>query len=265
MKIKHLIVATLTLASVLTGTGRVVADETALPYVVHEGRRIPGTDVRADRHGQIILTTPAGRMTFEPGTRVVVAEPTGFQDLRRKVEESQYEEVISGLREIIEQYRFLGWDHRARRLLGRALTGIGRYQDAVTHLESLFEEDPGARAEPDVQEAYLLALEGAREHDKLLPMLDEVIRQGGRQPAARAQMIRGNLRMEEGEIEKALYDFLRTATLFRTMIEFQPEALYRAAVCYEQLGQSEKAQRFIERLQTEFPESDYAQRDPRDP
>ncbi len=260
MKSKHLIVAALMIASIMTGAAWVGAREISTPYVIHDGRRIPGTAVRADRTGQIILTTEAGRMTFEPGTRVVVDEPTNFQELRRMIDAGRYEEAMPGLREIIEQYRFLGWDHRARRLLGLALTGSGRYTDAVASFETLFEKDPGARAEPEIQESYLLALEGAGERDKLLPMLDEVIRRGERRPAARAQMIRGNLRLEEGETEMALYDFLRTATFFRSFIELQPEALYRTADCFERLGRHEKAERFIERLKEEFPESDYAQR-----
>lgn len=264
MKAKHVIVAGLTLAAFLTGAGRVMANEISLPYVVHDGRRIPGTDVRADRGGQIFLMTEAGRMTFPPGTRVVVEEPEGFRNLRRMIEEGRYEEALPGLRQVIEQYRFLGWDLRARRLLGRALAGLGRHADAVAHFGALFEDDPAARAESDIQEAYMLALQGAREHDRLMPLLDDVIRRGERRPAARAQMIRGNLRLEAGETEKALYDFLRTATLFRSFIEFQPEALYRTAVCYEALGLPEKAQRFMTRLQEDFPESEYARRDPRE-
>ncbi len=260
MNIKRLVLTVLTVAALMPTVATVVAEEISPPYVIQDGRRIPGTSVRADRHGQIILSTEAGRMTFDPGTTVVVHEPEGFDQLRRHVEAGDYEDAISGLRRIIDEYRFLGWDHRARRYLGRALTGIGRFEDAVTTFEQLFEDDAMARTESAVQEAYMVALQGLGALDKLLPMLDEVIRSGDRRPVAKAQMIRGNLRLEEGQTEQALYDYLRTATLFRTVIELQPEALYRVADCYERLGLREKAQPYIERLQEEFPQSDYAQR-----
>ncbi len=260
MNSKRFMIAVTAVAVLMPALDTVVAEEISPPYVIRDGRRIPGTEVRADRRGQIILSTETGRMTFEPGTTVVVHEPDGFDQLRRNVEEGNYEEAISGLRRVIEEYRFLGWDHRARRFLARALTGVDRFEDAVATFEQLFEDDPMARTEPAVQEAYLLALQGMGAREKLLPMLGEVIRDGERRPAAKAQMIRGNLRLEEGQTEQALYDFLRTARLFRSVIELQPEALYRVADCYERLGLHEKAQPYIERLQEEFPESDYAQR-----
>lgn len=252
-------------AAVLLGTVLAVCDAGAgdiqPPYVIVRGRRIAGREVRADSQGNIRLITPEGvTMTFDPGTVAVVDEPANFAELNRMVEAGRYEEAIGGLREIMNRYRFLGWDQRARRLLARAQVGTGQHALAVRTLEELFETQPAARAEPLMQDAYLVALHGAGESEKLLPLLDETVRTGGRQPAARAQLMRANLRLRNEEIEPALFDFLRITTLFRNLSELQPEALYQAAVCFEKLGYTERAANYFERLARDYPDSEFARR-----
>lgn len=247
-------------ACCLLTAGSVLAEDTPMPYVIVGGRKIPGTEVRADRRGQITLMTASGLMTFEPGTTVVMAEPPAFAGLRRLVEEGRPAEAIPGLIAIIEQYRFLGWDYHARRSLGRAQVGAGLFADAVKTFDDLFALQPTARAEAPVLTAYLRALEGAGEVEKLLPLLSEVIQEGARPAAALAQVMRGNLRLRDGDVEMALSDFLRTAMLFRAVHALQPEALYGTAVCYERLGLNDQAKPFYDQLIANHPKSEFAER-----
>lgn len=234
------------------------ANQTPTPYVVVRGTVIPGREVRADRTGRITLITATGPMTFEAGTTVVMDEPAALAGLRKQIEEGQFAEAIPGLRSLINEYRFLGWDNRIRRDLARAQVGAEQHDDAVKTLEELFANQPAARSEPVVQNTYLHALKGAGEREKLLPLLDEVIRDGGRASTALAQMMRGNMLLESGEVERALHDFLRTATLFRSVRELQPEALYRTAACFEQLGYTEQAQHYYGLLKDQYPDSEFA-------
>ncbi len=262
MKRLHLIfpVFSVTLVAVAAAAARDVQK----PYVISRGSKIPGSDVHVAEDGEITLITPEGRMIFDPGTTVVVEEPAVFPELRRMVEEGKYEEAISGLREIVDQYRFLQWDHRARIFLGRAQTGVGRHREAVETLEELFAAHSGIRSDPTVQATYLSAMQGVGDRERLMPLIEEFVRGGERQVAALAQMIRGNLLLEDGELEKALYDFQRTALLFGAEKDVHAEALYRTAYCFERLGKSAKARYYQGLLETAYPDSEYAERVRRD-
>lgn len=255
-----ILVMAIALGALISCGSTAVAEDAPTPYVIVGGRRIPGTSVRADRQGNITLVTPTGLLTFDIGTTVVVDEPAAFPALRRQVEEGRYAEAIPGLRQVITEYRFLSWDHRARRYLARAQVGAGSHGEALATLDELFAAQPTSRNEPVVQDTYMRALRGAGDQERLLPLLDQMISKGGRQAAAVAQVMRGNIHLEQGDPRSALFDFMRTTLLFRSVREVQPEALYRTADCFTRMGYEDKADRFYKQLQEQYPESEFAAR-----
>ena len=76
---------------------------------------------------------------------------------------------------------------------------------------------------------------------------------------------RGDLILAGGNtkeiIEKALRDgYLRVVTLYRNERAAQPEALFKAAKCFEDLGQTQRADHFRSRLKDEFGSSEWAKK-----
>jgi len=69
--------------------------------------------------------------------------------------------------------------------------------------------------------------------------------------------MRGNMRLAAGDVEKALYDFMRTAEFFWDEKDIQAEANYRAGECLAKMG-SPLAAEFYARVVNDFPDSAFA-------
>ena len=77
--------------------------------------------------------------------------------------------------------------------------------------------------------------------------------------AARAQVLRGDLKRKRRQLEPAVQDYLRTVILFENIRDVQPEALYKAGETLEELRDA-RAKDLFARLQREYPDSKYAAR-----
>lgn len=232
----------------------------AAPYVIQpNGQKIEGTRIKAGPDGQIVLTTADGQLTFPKGTKISVDEPAEYARALSLIEKRQYDEAATLLAKVVEEYRFLGWDRRARGLLATALVNKGDFKGALSVYEAMFAETPDARKEEDVQYGYLKALVAAGDREKLAPLLDEAIRTGPRRAAALAQVLRGNQRFADGQVQEALTDFLRTAAFFQDVPETQAEAIFMAGECLSKLGDA-RAVTYYDRVAKEFPQSAFAKR-----
>jgi len=230
------------------------------PYVVlDDGRRVSGVSVRADEDGQILLNTGRGVLTFEAGTRVVTARPRELDRAIQHMQQRQFTEAAAQLRVVIEEYRYLGWDLEALKLLPRAYIGAGRPGQAADTYTRLFERAPETRRDGDELMRYFQSLETDGRTDALIAQLDDAIRQAPRNVAAWAQLRRGQAAFEAGEYEAALLDFKRTADFFRDQSELLPEALYRTAVTLRRLN-NDAAQRYYQELRQDHADSPFASR-----
>jgi TolA-binding protein len=230
----------------------------AAPRVIMPtGKEITGKAVEIADDGRVLLTTDKGVMTFPKGTRVIVDKPMEYTRAVQQLQQRQYDEAIRSLEKVIADYASLQWDVRARALLPRAYFGKRDYDKAVDAYDAAFAEDPELRKDGEAMTQYLNALRGSGRNDRLTPVLDDVIGGGSRDAAARAQVMRGKVRMEEGDTRGALFDFMRTAEFFRKVEDVQPEAHYRAGLCLEKLG-DERARVFFKHVTKEYPASTYA-------
>jgi len=242
-------------AAVIGGVAPVRADA---PYVVLDsGRQITGISVSADEEGRILLRTETGVMTFEKGTRVVTDRPRELDQAIQHMQQQQFAKAVVLLEQVARANRHLGWDREALKLLARAHSSMSRAAEAVAVYEQLFVLDPQARNETEDFLRYLKGLDAAGEKDKLAGMLDSVVRTAPRAAAAWAQLKRGRLALDQGEVRAALLDFKRTADFFQDQKDTLPEAIYLAARCFHVL-RDPLALVYTQRLKTEFPSSPYA-------
>jgi TolA-binding protein len=247
--------------AVVSIVGLVAAMSAHAAYVLTtQGQRIDGTDIRARANGEIILTTPQGTRTFYPGqyVKAVADRPPEMDQALKLVQAKQYDEAIKILEDIALKYRFLDWDHQARFAIANAYSAKGDFVAAVNAFEKLFAANPKSREESEVLWAYRKALLDAQQFDKLEQQLQSVIATGSRTEAARAQLMRGDIRMAQNQVELAAMDYLRTAILFEAEKTVQPEALWKAGDALEKLRDS-RAKEMYRKLVENYPNAPQAQ------
>lgn len=229
-------------------------------YVVTiQGQTVEGSDIRAKADGEIILTTPQGTRTFYKGqyTRAVADKPADFDRAKQLIEAGKYDEATKILDDIVLRYRYLEWDSAAMALLPQIYVRKGDFAGAIAAYEKLFASVPKSKEDAEIQWAYRSALLNAKQYDKLNGLLGTVIESGSRPEAAKAQLMRGDLRMAQNQLEPAAYDYLRTVVLFETERDVQPEALFKAAGALEKLRDA-RAKDLYKKIVADYPNSPFA-------
>lgn len=232
----------------------------AAVVVLPNGNRIEGTEIRAQRNGDVILTTPAGQRTFTKGTytKAIADKPAAFDQARSLASQGKHDEAIALLQKIADDYRFLDWDNNALVAIAQIQTTKNAHKEAVETYKSLFRQSPELKNEASLQSAYREALLKAGLYDELMPSIEEAITKGARADAAKAQLMRGDIRLSKGEVEAAVMDYLRTAILFESETAVHPEALFKAGEGLSQL-RDPRAKEMYRKLVEKYPQSSFAQ------
>jgi tetratricopeptide (TPR) repeat protein len=234
----------------------------AAPYVITiTDQRIDGTDIRAKQDGEIILTIPGGTRSFLQGQykKAVADKPAEIDKVGQLIASKQYDEAIKLLEEVAVRYRYLEWDNEARAMLPRVYSHKGDFAAAVRAYEKMFVSLPKSKEEANIQQAYRQALLDAKQYDKLEGLLNSTIGTGNRLDAARALIVRGDIRAAQGQLETAVLDYLRVAVLFESEKDVQPEALLKTAETLKAL-RDPRAAEFFKKLIDRYPDSPYAQK-----
>lgn len=236
------------------------AGASAATVILPNGNRIDGTEVRAMRNGDVVLSTPSGQRTFARGTyaKAIADKPASFDQARGLAGQGRHDEAIALLETIANEYRYLDWDNNALVAIAQIEAGRNNHAKAVETYERLVSQSPELVEDSNVQWAYRDALLKAGSFSKLEPSLDQAIKSGSRSDAARAQVMRGDIRMAKGEVEPAAMDYLRSAILFESEKAVQPEALLKAGQALDKL-RDPRAKDMYRRLVENYPQSPQAQ------
>lgn len=251
----HFIKRVLLLMLFMTGA-QVLVD--AAPFVVlNDGRRMEGIEIRARSNGDVILTTQRGDITYakDQYSRAVADKPDNWDALARNAEANP-QAAIPLLQEIIREYANLDWDLRAMALLGETYINADQPEQAIDTYEDLFRESEAASAS-DVRWSYYKALLETEKYNKLELELNQEIADGDREAAARAQVMRGDILLKQGDVEGAAFDFLKTVLLFKAQEDVQPEALYKAGNALKRMKDDRAAAQFTQVVQT-YPQTEWA-------
>jgi len=232
------------------------------PYVINSaGNQVNGSAIQSAADGTILLTTLNGQtLTFRPGTyrQAFADKPKEMFQVEKLVKEKDLIAVVQILRRVKEQYRFLGWDQRAGLMLARVYLPLKQYEDSAREYEELFAVQPKFKANLKERANYMQALLGSGRISEVAAMVDEDIASGSREAAARAQVVRGDMKMKGGQVEEALLDYFRTAILFRAQTAVLPEATYKTAVALKNLNDPRAAE-YFQKVIDEFPKSEFAE------
>lgn len=167
--------------------------------------------------------------------------------------------ALAALEKIVNDYLMLEHDLVAMRWLGDSWLRQGKGKEVAKLFDRVMENrQPGSLDGPTAQVYWMALLEAERDAD-LRRQLKSAIEEGPRSTAAVAQMLRGEMDMRRGEYRNALVEgFLRTIVLFASERAIQPEALFKAARCFEELGESQNAEKMRKKLMAEYPDSSYS-------
>ena len=234
----------------------------AAPYVVlSNGQQVQGSAIRALANGDINLTMEMGMRTFPKGSYVkaVADKPAEFDQAAAAIKAQKFDAAIPLLEGIVAKYRYLGWDVEASKLLAQALLGKGDAEGAVKAYEQLFLVAPAEKQNADAAWGMRRAMLKAKQYPALIRQLDAVAAAGVRAEAARAQTMRGDIQLDQNNVELAAMDYLRTAILFADVKDaaILGEATYKAAAALEQL-RDPRAKDMYKKVATEFKTSPYA-------
>ena len=234
----------------------------AAPYVVlSNGQQVQGSAIRALANGDINLTMEMGMRTFPKGSYVkaVADKPAEYDQAAAAIKAQKFDAAVPLLQGIVAKYRYLGWDVEASKLLAQALLGKGDAEGAVKAYEQLFLVAPAEKQNADTAWGLRRAMLKAKQYPALIRQLDAVAAAGNRPEAARAQTMRGDIQLDQNNVELAALDYLRTAILFADVKDaaILGEATYKAAAALEQL-RDPRAKDMYKKVATEFKTSPYA-------
>jgi tetratricopeptide (TPR) repeat protein len=234
----------------------------AAPFVMNSaGTRIDGAAIQSAADGTVLLTTQTGQtLTFKSGTyrQAFADKPKEMFQVEAMAKNREFPGAAALLRKVKEQYRFLGWDLRASQMLARVELAQKNFPAAAAEYEALFAAQPQLKKIPAERANYMQALLGAGRIKETAALIDEDIASGSREAAARAQVVRGDMKAASGQYEEALLDYLRTALLFKEQTAVLPEATYKTAVALKKMNDPRAAE-YFQRVIKEFPDSEFSE------
>ena len=245
----------------LAGLLLTVAVAAQAAYVIlSDDRKIEGTEIRMTADNSVVLKTDRGDFTLAKGQykTAMADKPPEWDKVVQLVQGKQFDAAITQLNDLARRYRGLGWDIQSVQLLARVQAMKGDPAAALTSYETLFRTNPGSKDSPEVQWPFRQALLDAKQYDRLNTDLTEVIAKGSRADAARAQIMRGDVKMAQNQAEGAVMDYLRTVIFFGGEQAVQPEALFKAAEGLDKL-RDPRAKEMYKKLVQEYPSAPQAQ------
>ena len=232
------------------------------PFVINSaGNQVTGSAIQSAPDGTILLTTLNGQtLTFRAGTyrQAFADKPKEMFQVEALVKQKNLIAVVEILRRVKEEYQFLGWDQRAGLMLARVCLPLKQFEDSAREYEELFAVQPSLMKNLKERSNYMQALLGSGRIAEVAKMIDEDIASGSREAAARAQVVRGDMKAAGGQYEEALLDYLRTAILFKAQKDVLPEATYKTAVALKKLNDPRAAE-YFQKVMDEFPKSEFVE------
>ncbi len=234
----------------------------AAPFVINSaGQQVNGTAIQSAADGTVLLTTPNGQtLTFRAGTyrQAFADKPPEMFQVEAMAKSGDLAGAAAILQRVKAQYAFLGWDLRAAQMLARVELAQKHFPAAISEYEALFSTQPQMKKIPAERANYMQALLGAGRIKETSALIDEDIASGSREAAARAQVVRGDMKAAAGQYEEALLDYFRTALLFEDQKVVLPEATYKTAVALKKLNDPRAAE-YFQKVIKAFPDSEFAE------
>ena len=261
MRVRRALVGCLALAIALS-TGAAWAGVSGVIYKTDGGTAKGSLAYKRTSKSYSVTTSSGVRMEIPLSKveRVRVAKPSGIDNAINDARRGSGT-AIPVLEKIMNSYYMLQWDVVAARWLAHAYLQKDNAKQAVEMCEKVIAANRSAAWDPDLAAVYWDALLRTQQHAKLRRALTDAIGHGNRTVAAIAQIKRGDMDKDKGNLREALLDgYLRTVVLYQQVKSVQAEALYKAATCFKELGQHSYAEKMRKKMLADYPDSPYTKR-----
>ena len=196
-----------------------------------------------------------------------IDKPETYDAAVAKLQKGQAEAAIADLKKIVDDYQRLQWDKIAGRYLAEAYVASGKPDKGLRACEEIIRDDASAAYKGALAPAYWGALLALDRQAKLESVLEKAAKSGDRFSMGAALILRGDMALKAGKesndaAKKALIDgYLRVVLTYNepeVAEQLLPEALYKAAHCFEKLGLSGRADTMRTQLKRDFASSPWA-------
>lgn len=201
-------------------------------------------------------------------SKLDIDKPSEFDQAVEKVNgKKDAAAAIPVLEKIVKGYRHLQWDVSAGRYLAQAYLVAGKPDAALKACQEVIATDSSAAYKGDLAPAYWSTLLALGKTTQLETALERAFKTGDRYSSGAAFIVRGDMIMKDGNestdaARRALTDgYLRVVLLYRdegVAAKLRPEALYKAARCFDKLQQSGRQQAMLDELKRNYPQSPWA-------
>ena len=213
-----------------------------------------------------ITTTDGRTFSFDANdVQIHIPRPPALDKAVADFREGRYGSVVSGLTPIFPNYVNFPHDEEIASVLANALTAQRKSEDAIKVCERITVARPDAAFKGGMVSAYWNALLANNRTSKLEELLEKAIKTGDIPAMAQAAVLRGDMILQVASPTALTYrtalveGYMRVIVIYaREARSVLPEALYKAAQCFDKLGQSGRAQQFRAQLAAEFPDTDWA-------
>ena len=250
--------ATLTAKGAVTGSLKLENDDV-----------MKGTIRWSPREKAYIVTKGKIEQQFKAAeiAEIDIDKPETFDAAVAQVAKGQGAAAIPTLQKIVKEYAHLQWDKVAGRYLAEAYLAADKPDDALKACKDIIDGEPSAAYRGDLAPAYWSALLRLNRRAPLEKSLEKAMKSEDRFARGSALIMLGDIAMKDGKesndaCKKALMDgYLRVVFLYKdadVAAKLQPEALYKAAHCFDKLSQSGRADFMRTELKRTYASSPWA-------
>ncbi len=255
--------ATLIVALGVAGTANAAVK--AIITKAGTGQKLKGLVTWQATTRQYVIQPEGSQVMFKLSPRDVadiqVVRPPELDNAIKQVRSGNYARALPVLEKIMKEYTMLQHDVTAARYLAHSYLKTKNPRQAVKMCDRVVSSNPKAAQDEQFAGIYWQALLETDQLIKLDKALGVAIEGGSRQLGAVAQIRRGDIAKQKGNLDDALIDgYLRTVVFFQAIKSVQPEALYKAAQCFEEKGQHSRAEKWRKELLSSYPQSEQARR-----
>lgn len=236
--------------------------------------QVPGTIIKKDggkATGQIRYLPSSKQYEIQVGNvsvkldekqveRLSITKPPEIEKAAQMMAQKQYGQAIPLLKGVQTKYANLQWDEYALRGLAECYFGNGMESDGIKMVEQAMQLGSESLS-PGVVNRYWDALIKQKEYAKLERSVEMIVATGARDVAAAAQVKRGDMLKDRGQMKEAVVDgYLRTVVFFEEQKAAREEAAYKAMKVFQDLGQQSYADKMRKILQKDYPNGEWTKK-----
>ena len=200
---------------------------------------------------------------------IVIDKPDVLDAAIAQVEKGEAAAAIPVLQKVVQEYAHLQWDKVAGRYLAEAYVDADKPRDAEGVCDGIIKGEKSAAYRGELAPVYWKVLLKLNQRSKLVKLLEKAEQGNDRYSRGAALIMRGDIDIHDGNesvdaCKKALTDgYLRVVFLYtdeEIAEKLQPEALYKAARCFEKLNRNGPANKMRTELKSTYASSFWAKK-----